>query len=148
MEAVLGVRHEHLQRIVLLHLLVQVPLYLRNEMGHRRDFGAVAVMLAIAFMGNMGLVWASVIIFGLMGGLVASGTRPTTPEIMEKKGGGALGIAMGMSVMQISQNLAPTIGSPLFGSMTISMGWLTPSLVLCVPLAIVALIALALIKVR
>lgn len=55
---------------------------------------------------------------------------------------------MGMSVMQISQNLAPTIGSPLFGSMTTSMGWLTSSLVLCVPLAIVALIALALIKVR
>lgn len=107
-----------------------------------------AATLAIAFTGNMGLVWASVIIFGLMGGLVASGTRPMTPEIMEKKGGGALGIAMGMSVMQISQNLAPTIGSPLFGSMTTSMGWLTSSLVLCVPLAIVALIALALIKVR
>ena len=32
--------------------------------------------------------------------------------------------------------------------MTTSMGWLTSSLVLCVPLAIVALIAPALIKVR
>lgn len=124
-----------------------------DKVGRRKPFvmaafALCAATLAIAFMGNMGLVWASVIIFGLMGGLVASGTRPMTPEIMEKKGGGALGIAMGMSVMQISQNLAPTIGSPLFGSMTTSMGWLTSSLVLCVPLAIVALIALALIKVR
>ena len=55
---------------------------------------------------------------------------------------------MGMSVMQISQNLAPTIGSPLFGSLTTSMGWFGASVTLCVPLAIIAVIALAFIKVR
>lgn len=124
-----------------------------DKVGHRKPFvmvafGATAATLAIAFMGNIGLVWASVLIFGTMGGLVASGTRPMTPEIMEKRGGGALAIAMGMSVMQISQNLAPTIGSPLFGSMMMNMGWLQASVVLCVPLALIALIAMAFIKVR
>lgn len=124
-----------------------------DKVGHRKRFvmvafGLTAATLAIAFMGNLGLVWASVIIFGTMGGLVASGTRPMTPEIMEKRAGGALAIAMGMSVMQISQNLAPTIGSPLFGSMMMNMGWLGASVTLCVPLAVIALIAMAFIKVR
>lgn len=126
---------------------------LYDRLGHRKPFvmvafGLCAATLAIAFMGSIALVWVSVIVFGCMGGLVASGTRPMTPEIMEKRGGGALAVAMGMSVMQISQNLAPTIGSPLFGAMMMDMGWLMASLVLCVPLALVALVAMAFIKVR
>ncbi len=124
-----------------------------DKIGRRKPFvvaafALCACTLAIAFMDNLTLVWVSVIIFGLMGGLVASGTRPMTPEIMEKKGGGALAIAMGMSVMQISQNLAPTIGSPLFGGLSSSLGWLTASVALCVPLAIVAVVAMVLIKVK
>lgn len=124
-----------------------------DKVGHRKPFvmiafGLCAATMAFAFLGNLGLVWAAVIIFGTMGGLVASGTRPMTPEIMEKKGGGALAIAMGMSVMQISQNLAPTIGSPMFGAMVMNMGWLTSSLVLCVPLALIALVAMIFIRVR
>ena len=124
-----------------------------DKVGHRKPFVMIAFALcaatmAFAFLGNLGLVWAAVIIFGTMGGLVASGTRPMTPEIMEKKGGGALAIAMGMSVMQISQNLAPTIGSPMFGAMVMNMGWLTSSLVLCVPLALIALAAMIFIRVR
>lgn len=124
-----------------------------DKLGRRKPFvvaafALCAAVLAIAFMGSVEFVWISVIVFGTMGGLVASGTRPMTPEIMEKRGGGALAVAMGMSVMQISQNLAPTIGSPLFGSMTESMGWLLASVSLCVPLAIAAVVAMALIKVR
>lgn len=124
-----------------------------DKCGRRKPFVMVAfvlcsVVMAIAFTGNMAFVWTAVIVFGTIGGLVASGTRPMTPEIMEKKAGGALAVAMGMSVMQISQNLAPTIGSPLFGSMMMSMGWLRASLTLCVPMGIIAAIALFFIKVR
>lgn len=124
-----------------------------DKLGRRKPFvvaafALCACTLSIAFVGNIALVWASVLIFGTMGGLVASGTRPMTPEIMEKNGQSALAVAMGMSVMQISQNLAPTIGSPLFGSLAESAGWLTASLELCVPVAAIAVIAMALIKVR
>lgn len=124
-----------------------------DKCGRRKPFALVAfalcaAALALGFLGKLPLVWAAVIIFGSMGGLVASATRPMTPEIMEKSGGGALAVAMGMSVMQIAQNLGPTIGAPLFGGMVESMGWMTSSLVLGVPMALIALIAMAFIKVR
>lgn len=124
-----------------------------DKVGRRKPFvlfafAACAVTLGIAFMDNLTFVWIAVIVFGLMGGLVASGTRPMTPEIMERTGGGALAVAMGMSVMQIAQNLGPTIGAPLFGMLVDSSGWMMASVTLCVPLAIVGFIALVFMKAR
>ena len=114
-------------------------------------FAALAfctVAVGFAFQeSSVAMVWACVIVFGIAGGLVASGTRPMTPEIMEKHGIGALGIAMGMGAMQVAQNLGPTIGAPLFGSFVDSIGWFSAGL-FCVPVLLVAVVCLVFIKVK
>lgn len=78
--------------------------------------------------------------------MTSAATRPMVPAIMEKDG--TLGIAMGMSVMQIALNLGPTILAPMFGAAVATMGWNTANLTLLVPAMVLAIIALLFVRTK
>ena len=61
---------------------------------------------------------------------------------------GKLGIAKGMSVLQVAQNLGPTILAPAFGAAASTMGWNMAGLCILLPLMIAAFVALLFVKTR
>ena len=92
------------------------------------------------------LIWVFVGVAGVGGAMTSAATRPMAPEIMGKYG--TLGIAMGMSVLQVAQNLGPTILAPAFGAAASTMGWNMAGLCILLPLMIAAFVALLFVKTR
>ncbi|MGI6216750.1 MAG: MFS transporter [Coriobacteriales bacterium] len=113
------------------------------------SFAACLVGFAVGFQSwSVALVWTCIIIFGAAGSFIGSGMRPMCPEVIEKRTSSALGIAMGMGVMQIASNLGPTVVTPAFGAIVESSSWVAASYFLCIPLGILAIVCLAFVKVK
>lgn len=116
----------------------------------------VIVLISYALIGigmlfgwqneSLMLIWVFVGAAGVGGAMTSAATRPMAPEIMGKYG--TLGIAMGMSVLQVAQNLGPTILAPAFGAAASTMGWNMAGLCILLPLMIAAFVALLFVKTR
>jgi predicted MFS family arabinose efflux permease len=82
-------------------------------------------------------MWAFIIIQGAAGGEGGGAARPIAPLIMGRT---AMGATMAMAVLQFSQNLGQTFGSPIFGIMLGRYGWMKANLMIEVPMLIVGTI--------
>lgn len=105
----------------------------------------VAVAFALYFLGLMVawpdaggianvLIWTFVAVGGFATGFGAGTIRPLAPLVA---GGGAMGAAVSMAVIQFAQNLGTAIGSPVFGAVMQSAGWGMANIVLLLPLCVI-----------
>lgn len=105
----------------------------------------VAVAFALYFIGLLVawpeaggianvLIWTFVAVGGFATGFGAGTIRPLAPLVA---GGGAMGAAVGMAVIQFAQNLGTAIGSPVFGAVMQNAGWSTANIVLLLPLCVI-----------
>ena len=87
-------------------------------------------------------IWLFVAIGGFATGFGAGTIRPLAPLVA---GGGAMGAAVSMAVIQFAQNLGTAIGSPVFGGVMQSAGWAAANFILLIPLCVLgALLTIAL----
>jgi MFS family permease len=141
--------------------LVAMPTFgaVSDKAGKRKVFlivGAV-VLLASGLLAFTGIteLWFFFVFIALTGlglSMVSSVARPMAPEVMPAT---ALGATMGMVVMQFTQQLASTFGSPVFGMLLESQGgvlsqgaWAIAGYATVIPILIINLIAALLIKSR
>lgn len=105
----------------------------------------VAVAFALYFLGLLVawpdaggianvLIWSFVAVGGFATGFGAGTIRPLAPLVA---GGGAMGAAVSMAVIQFAQNLGTAIGSPVFGAVMQSAGWGMANIVLLLPLCVI-----------
>lgn len=105
----------------------------------------VAVAFALYFLGLMVawpdaggianvLIWTFVAVGGFATGFGAGTIRPLAPLVA---GGGAMGAAVSMAVIQFAQNLGTAIGSPVFGAVMQSAGWGMANIVLLLSLCVI-----------
>lgn len=94
------------------------------------------IMFDTGSMANVAM-WTFVVLQALGAALTAGSCRPMAPALV---GGGALGAAMAMAVLQLMQNLGSAIMSPLFGFAKDAIGWQDASVFLQVPLIVIALV--------
>ncbi len=86
--------------------------------------------------GALTLMWVTIMLQGVGGGMCGGSLRPMAPILMRNT---AMGATMAMAIMQFTQNLGSTLGSPVFGALQQAIGWETAGAVLQVPCYLVAL---------
>ena len=87
--------------------------------------------------GATAVMWATIILQGIGGGMCGGSLRPMAPMLMRNT---AMGATMAMAIMQFCQNLGSAIGSPLFGAVMSTQGWETASFMLQLPAYVLALV--------
>lgn len=99
----------------------------------------IGLLVAWPQAGDFAIVfiWLFVAIGGFATGFGAGTIRPLAPLVA---GGGAMGAAVSMAVLQFSQNLGTAIGSPVFGAVMQSTGWATASVMTLLPLCVIGVI--------
>lgn len=141
--------------------LIAMPTFgaISDKTGKRKIFlvAGAAVLLASSFIAFTGIteLWiffVFIILAGVGLSMVSSVARPMAPEVMPAT---ALGATMGMVVMQFTQQLAATFGSPVFGMLLESQGgvmaqsaWAVAGYVTIIPILIINIIAAIIIKSR
>jgi MFS family permease len=144
--------------ITVLMAMIVMPIMglLADKTGKRKIFmilGSVVMLIGIFLMflppelvgHSIVLPLAFVIISGAGVASVASAARPIAPEIMPAT---ALGVTMGMVVLQFCQNLSATAGPPIFGLLMQNFGWQLAGYGTLVPIIVIGIIAAALVKSR
>ena len=138
-----------LSSIIMLISLVVAPLTGlvsdRLPLGRKYIVGIVMMVLLIPtgfFMfytgdGAIAVMWATIILQGVGGGMCGGSLRPMAPMLMRNT---AMGATMAMAIMQFCQNLGSAIGSPLFGAVMSAQGWEMASLILQLPAYVLALV--------
>ena len=87
--------------------------------------------------GAAAVMWATIILQGIGGGMCGGSLRPMAPMLMRNT---AMGATMAMAIMQFCQNLGSAIGSPLFGAVMSTQGWEAASFLLQLPAYVLALV--------
>jgi len=100
------------------------------------------VLVSVFFMFVTGpyaipCMWAFIVIQGTAGGEGGGAARPIAPLIMGRT---AMGATMAMAVLQFSQNLGQSLGSPIFGMMLERYGWQKANLIIELPLLVIGTI--------
>lgn len=111
-------------------------------------FALLTVGLLVAFpesgAGNVTLmIWIFIILGGIASGMGSGTIRPLAPLV---GGGGAMGAATGMAMIQFMSNAGTAAGSPIFGALYPQMGWAMTTNCLLIPLSIIALVLAVVIK--
>lgn len=114
-------------------------------LGRKYIVGVVmmAILLPTGFFmfyageGALLLMWVTIVLQGVGGGMCGGSLRPMAPILMRNT---AMGATMAMAVLQLTQNLGATLGSPIFGALQQAIGWEAAGVVLQIPCYLAALI--------
>lgn len=117
----------------------------RLPLGRKYIVGVIMMILLLPtgfFMfytgeGALSLMWVTIVLQGVGGGMCGGSLRPMAPILMRNT---AMGATMAMAVLQLTQNLGSTLGSPIFGALQQAIGWEMAGIALQVPCYLVALI--------
>ena len=97
----------------------------------------IAAFIMLFQAGSIGILWAGIILMGILGGFGGGGLRPLAPAIMNTS---AMAATMGMAVLQFAQCIGNCF-SPIFGAFIDGgSSYLSACLYTIVPLSIVMLI--------
>lgn len=93
--------------------------------------------------GAIASIWTFAIIGGIAAGAGAGSIRPLAPIVA---GGGAMGAAVSMAMIQFMQNLGVAVGSPVFGAAMGAFGWSAAGMGILATLCVVAMVLAAFIN--
>jgi nitrate/nitrite transporter NarK len=122
--------------------------WLSDRLGSRRlvlalPFLAIAGMMALPFHLSGWILYAFMVLLGLIAGAVPTATFAATPEVM----GNPRMAGIGLAVVSLGQNLGMVIGPVLFGLFVESMGWAAAGYWL-IPVCLLGFVAGWMVKVR
>ncbi len=85
----------------------------------------------------LAIMWTVIILQGIGAGMCGGSLRPMAPLLLRNT---AMGATMSMALLQFTQNLGSSLGSPIFGAAMGAWGWEVAGIVLQVPCYLLALI--------
>lgn len=117
----------------------------RLTLGRKYVVGVIMMLLLLPsgfFMfyagdGATTVMWVTIVLQGIGGGMCGGSLRPMAPILMRNT---AMGATMAMAILQFTQNLGSTLGSPVFGALQEMLGWNVAGMALQIPCYVAGLV--------
>ncbi|WP_165252666.1 MFS transporter [Adlercreutzia sp. ZJ304] len=104
----------------------------------------IALLFAFGSGNDMMVgVWIFIIVMGIANGFGAGSLRPYAPSLVPNT---ALGATMAMALLQFMQNLGSAVGSPVYGAVLDSVGWVNANYFLLIPMCVIAIVLACFLK--